>query len=248
MKKLFLLTFALCMATVAMAQTDNGLILSAGLSHKFNKKFSLEGEVEMRTRNDFKTMDRWTVEVDANYKLLKYLKVSAGYSLLVDNNQEKISYDEESVDELVITKWRPSYWGIRHRFNVSFTGSVDAGRFSFSLRERWQYTYRPESEQDLYDFNMESWGKKPVYGSGKNVLRSRFQVEYNIKKSKFTPFANAEFYNAWSLEKIRYSVGTDWKMTKNQVFTLFYRYQQINKADSDEPDINQFGIGYNFKF
>lgn len=248
MKRLFLLTLVLCLSSVAFAQTDNGLILSAGLTHKFGKKFSLDGEVEMRTRNDFKTMDRWTVEVDASYKFLKYLKASAGYSLLVDNNQEKISYDEESIDEPVITKWRPSYWGIRHRFNVSFTGSVDAGRFSFSLRERWQYTYRPETDQDLYDFNMESWDKKPVFGSGKSVLRSRLQVEYNIKKSKFTPFANVELYNAWSVEKIRYSVGAEWKMTKQQQLTLFYRYQQINKEGDDEPDINQFGIGYNFKF
>ena len=40
------------------------------------------------------------------------------------------------------------YWGVRHRFNVSLTGSWKINRLELSLRERWQYTYRPEYTVD----------------------------------------------------------------------------------------------------
>ena len=248
MKRLLLLSFAFLLATVSFAQTDNGLMLSAGVSHKFNKKFSLDGEVEMRTRNDFRTMDRWSVGIGAGYKFTKYLKASIDYTLLIDNNPEKI-YSDDFGTVTVVNKWRPSYWGVRHRFNLSLTGSVDIGRFTLSLRERLQYTCRPESTQDLYDFGTETWEKKAIGAKNKAVLRSRFQVEYNIKKCKVNPFANVEFFNAWSLQKTRIIVGADWKVTKVHNLSFYYRLQLVNKnIYDDEPNNNMFGVGYNFKF
>lgn len=246
-KKLLLLIFALLLVIPAQGQTDNGLILSAGLSHKINKKISVGADVEMRTRNDFKTMDRWIVSLGADYKIAKYLKASLDYNLMIDNNKEKISYDDATAEELVVNKWTPSYWSARHRFNVSFTGSVDAGHLSLSLRERWQYTYSPESEQDQYDFTTETWGKKTVNGKGKSVLRSRFQVEYNFsKKSKVTPFVSTELFNSWSLEKIRIIGGANWKLTKQHSLSFYYRYQ-IDRTEG-EPNMSQICAGYNFKF
>ena len=141
----------------------------------------------------------------------------------------------------------------QERFNVSLTFDKKLfGDFRFSLRERWQYTYRPEQTVDqrwdclnsVYD------GKKKVYGGmGKNVLRSRLQVEYDKKGLAVTPYANVELFNAWNIEKVRYHVGLDWKVAKKHSLGIFYRYQHVYGDDDDlEPNIHMLGLGYKFKF
>ena len=139
--------------TLSLAD-DAGLIASIGASHKFNKKLSMGVEMEFRSRNDFRTADRVSLGADASYKLLPWLKASAGYMMLVDNNREQITYQDDGVS---YNNWRPSYWGVRHRFNVSLTGSYKIQRVEVSLRERWQYTYRPSKMIDNFDFDEGEW-------------------------------------------------------------------------------------------
>ena len=88
-----------------------------------------------------------------------------------------------------------------------------------------------------------------VKGKGKNVLRSRLQVEYDRKGLVLTPFANIEFFNAWSLQKVRYHVGVDWKLSKQHTLSAFYRYQTVRSDDDDnEPNRHIIGVGYQVKF
>lgn len=225
-------------------ENDYGLQLGADATYKINKKWSVGAEAAMRTRNDFRTMDRWSAGVDVAYKWRKYLKFSAGYAFLYDNNEEKINYDESGT----LTKWRPSYWGIRHRFSVSATGSIDAGRFSFSLRERWQYTYRPQKTVDRYDFSDEEWEDKIMNSTNRNVLRSRIQVEYDIPKCKVDPYVSAEFYNSMRLQKTRIIAGVEWKITKKHALDIFYRCQFVNNDDDNEKNTHIIGVDYKFKF
>jgi len=229
----------------ASAGDDAGLLLSAGVSHKLDKKWSVGGDVEFRSRNNFRTADRVSVGINAGYKLCKWLKASAGYSLLIDNNYEKLTFN----DDLSYNNWRPSYWGLRHRFNVSLTGSYSINRVTLSLRERWQYTYRPHKMTDNFDFDEAEWETVEVSGKGKNVLRSKLQVEWNIPRCKFDPFASVEFYNAWALEKTRFTVGVDYNIKKTHYFEAFYRYQHLNGDDDDnEENEHIVGLGYTFKF
>ena len=73
----------------ALAQSDDfGTILSVEADHKVNKKLSVGIEAEMRTRDDVKTTDRWSAGVNASYKLTSWLKASAGYIFLYDNNEK----------------------------------------------------------------------------------------------------------------------------------------------------------------
>jgi len=231
------------MSLCVSAQDDFGMWYSVGAEKKIDKKFSVGAEVEFRTRNDSKTVDRWTGAIDASYKLLPWLKASAGYKFLYKNNKEKITYNSDGN----YNNWRPSYWGNRHRFFADLTASVKTGDFEFSLRERWQYTYRPEATTTRYDFDNSKWEDTTVSGKGKNVLRSRLQVEYDIPNCKITPYANVELYNAWSIEKTRYTLGADWKLTKQHVLGAYYRYQSIND-DDDEPNGHIIGLSYKFKF
>lgn len=235
------------MPVSGFAQSDDfGIWASVGAEKKLGKKWAVGLEAEMRTRDDVGTMDRWSVGVGGTYKVTSWLKAGAGYDLLFDNN-EKYSYHDDGTPNK-----RAKYWGTRHRFYVQLTGGVDLGRFNLSLRERWQYTYRPEKTvSERYDYDQEDYdGEEKTYrGKGKNVLRSRLTAKYDIRHCPVTPFASAEIYNAWNLQKTRYTVGAEWKISKQHSVELYYRYQDVNNDDEDnEGNSHILGVGYQFKF
>ena len=246
MKKIILLIIcAIALPLTASAQDksdDFGIWTSVGAEKKIDKKLTVGVEAEYRTRNSSKTSDRWTAALSADYKLLPWLKLGAGYKFIYNNFSEKITYHNDGS----YNNWRPSYWGTRHRFYADVTGTLKLDRFDISLRERWQYTYRPEQTTTRYDFDNSWWEDTDVKSKNSHVLRSRLQVKYNIPKSKITPFANVELYNNWSLEKVRYTIGAEWKIAKQHEISAFYRYQ--NEKDSDEANKHILGIGYTFKF
>lgn len=234
--------------TLATAQSEGGLIVGAEAEKKINKQLSIGLEAEMRTRNNFKTMDRWKFGVGASYKLTKWLKASAGYDLLDYNNREKISYKASGA----YNHWRPSYYGVKHRFNIALTGAYKfQNNIKVSLRERWQYSYRPETSTDRWDFDEAQWEDDYTRsGKGKNQLRSRIEVSYDKKRAKIEPYASAEFYHSWAIEKVRYTVGADYKLNKQHSIGAFYRFQNMKNVDDEDydPDMHYLGIGYKFKF
>lgn len=248
----------ICPLSYSSAQSDDfGLDFSVEAEKKIDKQWSVSLEGELRRRDDAKTNDRWSIGLGVDYKIAKWVKASAGYSLLYDNTK-RISYsDQEDVDdgdfdELGMPKKCAQYWAPRHRFNVSLTFDKKLfGDFRFSLRERWQYTWRPEhTVSERWSYLDEAYdGKAKTYGgSGKNVLRSRLQVEYDRKGLSLTPYANVEFWNAWKLQKTRYTVGLDWKLSKQHAVGGFYYYQKVNDDDDLEPNRHLLGVSYKFKF
>ncbi len=249
MKKILFIALSL-LPMLGMAQSDAGISTTLGVEKKINKKFEIGLEGEFRSRNNFKTADRWSFGLEGTYKVTKWFKLAAGYTLLNDNRKEKISYNtSDPTDDNYYNNWRPSYWMIRHRVTAGFNLSTDIGRWSLSLRERWQYTYRPEKTTTRYDFDNSKWEDTTVSGKAKSVLRSRLQVEYDIPYCTWTPYLSAEMYNAWSVQKIRYTVGADWKLSKQHIFSIFYRYQDYMSSDDDnESNMNILGLGYKFKF
>ncbi len=142
-------------AATAFADDNNdfGMKYSAEASKKINKHWSVDAGVGFRTRNNAKTADQWDLSVGAGYKITHWLKADAGYQFIYDNNEDKYKYNSAGD----VTKWRPSFWGPRHRTYASLTASVKAGRVKFSLRERWQYTYRPEKTTERYLYGSDSW-------------------------------------------------------------------------------------------
>ena len=235
------------MSLTAVAQSEGGLIAGAEVEKKVNKQLSVSVEAELRTRNNFKTMERWSLELGASYKFNKWLKADAGYTLLNTNFREDINYKSSGA----YNNWRPSYWGIRHRVHASLTGTYKfQNNLRLSLRERWQYTYRPEKTVTRWDFDNSCWEDKVRVGKGKNQLRSRLQLEYDKKKALLTPYASVELYNSWAVEKIRYTIGTDINVTKSHAFNVFYRFQNMKNVEENEydPDMHYIGVGYKFKF
>lgn len=240
-----LIAVLLMLPTVMAAQHDDvGLWLEAGATKKLNKQWSLGVGAEYRLRNDLKTSDRMSLDLEAGFKPVKHLELGAGYSLLMDNNRESTSYHSDGT----ANEWTPSYWGTRHRFYLEAQGDVDLGRMNVSLRERWQYTYRPEVSGKTYDADNNGW--EAVKGKGKHLLRSKLKLEYNIPHSKIDPFASAElFHGKGGLQKSRYLIGGNWKLSKMHAVSLYYGYQKLHGNDDDnEPNTHLIGVSYKFKF
>lgn len=232
-------------ALPAFAADDFGTSYAIEAEHKITKRTSVGAEVELRTRNSSRTLDRWSGSVAVEYKVCRPMKLSAGYALLYDNNLEKLSYTADGE----VHKWRPSHWATRSRFHLSVSGNVDVGRLNLSLRERWQFTFRPEKIVDRYDFVDKEWERDFVGSKRRHVLRSKLEAEYNIKHCKFTPFVNGELFNSMALDKARFQVGTSYKIDKQHVLKAYYQYQIVNEDDDDnETNSHLVGISYKFKF
>ncbi len=241
---LALATAAAIAAPQAAQADDTGLILGAGVEEKLNKQVSINADAELRTRNDFQTIDHFVLGAGLKYKITPWLKADAGYQMLLNNNREHLTLHEDGS----YNNWRLSYYGVRHRFYVSLTGDVNLGRFNLSLRERWAYTYRPEQSATRYDFDNEQMEQCIVKGKGKNVLRSRLKLEYNIPHCKFTPSLSAEVYTTRSLEKTKFTLGGSYTLRKHHQLEAGYVYQLHNTSVSTHPDTHHIMLGYNYKF
>ena len=198
-------------------------------------------EGEYRTHDGFSSTERWAGTVGLEYKAADYLKITGGYTYIHQQTELETTKKGNII---------PAYWQPRHRVFFAATGSYKWKRFAFSLRERYQYTYRteqyvPKFDEDGITPKDDEW----VEGKSKHIFRSRFEVEYNIRKSKFKPFISYELYNSLSdgfaVDKSRYTVGTDYKFNKKHSVSLYYRY--IDKSDDDEASGHVIGIGYKLK-
>ncbi len=239
-----LLIVCMLIPFMAFAQDDFGIWTTIEAEKKMGRNISIGANGEFRTRNDAKTADRWAFGVDVSYKPVKFIKVGIAYTFINDNRKEDIDYKKNGD----YNHWRPSYWTAKHRISFDVAGEVKAGRFTFGLRERWQYTYRPEKTVQRYDFDNEAWEDKTYSSNNKHVLRSRLQIEYDIPKSKFNPYTSVELYNNWAVQKVRYTLGVDWKITKKHTVGTYYRYQTINTDNGDDTaNLNSHILGINYK-
>lgn len=230
---------ALAFTTQVKAQSDDfGIWTEANVEKKVNKQLTLDGGVEMRTRDNVGELDRWSVGIGATYKLTDWLKASADYSFLYDNN-EKWNEKQTKVAR---------YWGERHRFNLSLTGSYSLGKFSFSLRERWQYTFRPEKTVERERISDGAIEDKTYGCKAKNVWRNRLQVKYKLNKT-WRPYVSGETFVAGSgMDKLRLAVGTEVRLTKQHGLDFKYIFQKAYEDDDEEGNRHVIGVGYTFKF
>ena len=213
---------------------------SVEAKYEFVKKFSASLEGEYRTGNKFSSTDRWTIGLGVNYKVIPYLKLDGGYKFIDKYIGERITSKGNIVD---------AYWQPRHRAWFSIAGEYKWHRFSFSLRERYQFTHNKSMFVKKTDAQGNPKTDEYIQGKDRNVLRSRVKVDYSFNKIGFKPYLSAEVYN--KLKKFRYNktrltVGTEYKFNNHNRVEVFYRY--IDQSDQDEEKGNVIGVGYQFKF
>lgn len=274
MKRLALAAFALMGTQMALAD-EYGTWLDLAAQKNFNKKLSLSASADLRGGNKNKDLMRASVGVGLDFKPSKWLALGTGYSFIADNNltEAKEKIDEET-SNLKGYNVDDAYWRNKHRFTADVTGNLTLGRFTLSLRERYQYTkfvatsttrteYRtlianPDNfADDKYMYNGQYFASKKEKVNDKRAkdrhyLRSRVGVEYNIHHCAWTPYATYELSNDLGydlhLDKQRLTVGTEWKVAKQHRLDFAYVFTHGEDDDNDGNNSHVLSIGYKFKF
>ncbi len=119
-------------------------------------------------------------------------------------------------------------WDIRHRLNFDATGSYRAGRVKLSLRERVRLRFRSDS--------VNKYEKPDPFVT----LRTRLKAAYDIRHSRWEPYAYAELYvtlNAPApvdnfktaplsrdnyINRVRLAVGTEYKIDRRNRLDFYY--------------------------
>ena len=142
-----------------------------------------------------------------------------------------------------------SGWDVRHRLNFDVTGMYRAGRVKLSLRERVRLRFRGDSVNRF---------EKP---DPFVTLRSRLKAAYDIRHSRWEPYAYVELYTTLNapapvdnyktgafshdnyINRVRVALGTQYKIDRRNRLDFYYmvhfdreyraRYR-ANKGDMKE--------------
>lgn len=237
MQRLLFILFALMTCGTVSSQS---LWLSGGFKAGIMKNLNVAAEMEYRTTDGVNGTDRLSWSAGLDYRLVKWLKVGAGYTYIHERNPGRITKKGNII---------PAFWQPRHRVYAGVTGSYSWNRFTISLRERYQYTHRKEQWVPKFDDDgVTPKSDELIKGADKHVLRSRVEIEYNIRKSRFSPYISCEVYNllneGFVNDKTRLTAGTAFKINKHNSLDVFYRYSIVSGSD---PNLNIIGVGYSFK-
>lgn len=230
------------------------LELGAEKSLPYNMELGLEGG--LRTRDNSSAMDRWNIGASFGYKPHKYLKLNAGYSLIMDYNTENVG-----------KKWlTPSYWGHRNRFYLDASSGYKFWKWlRVSGRVRYQYTYRPAQDIERYEFvGIDAESGKRIYEEDpdikhkdfedRQVLRSRIKFEVDKKHLDWSPFVSVEFHNNLAsgqhmhFDKLRTAIGTEYKINKQNSVSLSYVYTLDRLDHPVDKNMHAISAGYSFDF
>lgn len=235
-------SFILLLTLISAPLCGQSLWSSAELSLSLMKNTKLNIEGEYRTHDKLSNTERIAATLSIDYKLYPCVKLTGGYSYIHQHTEDKTTKRGNII---------PAYWQPKHRAFFAINGDCELGRFTFSLRERYQLTHRSEQYVTKYDDDGVTRKKDELIEAyNKHILRSRIEAEYNIKDYNLKPYASYEIYNAlsdnFSLDKMKITAGCAYKINKHNAIDLYYRH--INESDDDEPAGHIIGIGYSYKF
>lgn len=221
------------------------------------RNLSLEWSEQVRMHNNVSDVDKILSSLGLNYKVLPWLKVGASYSLVnVRDAETNVVTGVEEVD-----------WKMRHLVNVDVTGSYKVGRVKLSLRERVRFNFRADSVN------------KYEHADPFISLRSRLKAAYDIRQCRWEPYAYVELYTTLNarnavpnyknyeigykqyMNRLRFSVGTEFKINNYHRLDIYYRFlmnqsydarYKANKGDlkswtHEKQNCHVFGIDYKFK-
>lgn len=203
------------------------LVLCGISSQSFAQDYDVDNDFQYRLGLDFS----WT--------LVKNLKLSIEPQFRIED-----PFDFERFQVEAGLKYKTFgflYWGAQYRvmfepggnnfgqYAFNITAKEDFGRFTPSVRVQYS-NYTNSSITD------------------KEFMRYKAAVEYNIRKSPFTPYASVEVFHSLDvnlLYKTRYSAGFDLKVKKDRYLNFDYGFEYYAL---DYKNRHIFSIGYKFKF
>ena len=156
MKKTLLLTALAALSWQAAHADDYGLWLDMAAQKNFSKKLSASIEADLRGENQLRDFTRASIGLGMDYKPTKWFSLGVGYSFIADYNlsETKVWIGKNS-GKFKGYKVDDAYWRNKHRATVDVTGSLPLGRFTLSLRERYQYTHFVATTTDRTEYSGE---------------------------------------------------------------------------------------------
>lgn len=222
-----ILLFMLIVVHLRAQSDDFGVWSSVEIAKKM-KKFELNGEIEFRMRDNVQNIARISAKAGAEYSIFKPLKIGIAYQYIHFND---IEYSD----------FQP-----RNRIIGYLQGKQKWGRFSFTLRERIQFTIKDESDRIKKSGKIDNYKINPEW-----TWRNRLKIAYDIPKSKFSPAVSVEsFYQLNNpdgnvFEGLRYTVSGAYKINKKQSVELFGLYD--NEFNVNNPE-NKYVIGVSYAY
>lgn len=214
------------------AQEENfGTRISVGCEKKLdNWSFSAEGEV--RTIYYVRLINRGSLQLAADYKIAKPFSVGAGYEIM---NFLDVKYKD---------------YQLRNRLYFQASGKYELNRFTFSLREKIQFTTKDDKDRIKPNGEIDTYRIDPSWMS-----RTRLKVAYNINNSSFSPFVCGELNyqlnnpDGNKIDNIRIMLGTSYKLNKKHVFEFYlHANKNVNPEEEEEQSKFALGISYTYKF
>ena len=242
--------------TVNALENDFGGRFSVTADKKIVKGVHVFAEGEVRLSDNFSTLGRYQAGAGFTWKITDIFKVGTGYTFIEKLNSKGT--------------WKP-----RHRVYLDGAVNLKAGDWRFSIKERLQFTHRDVN--NAYQNNPNSL-----------ALKSRFKIAYKGLRT-VTPYGFIELRNvfndpsvkaSWSttslsygdytfggyndayINRIRGSLGAEWKITKRHALDFFlltdYNYDKDIDTDAagtilrsltyDQSIKVNLGVGYKFSF
>jgi hypothetical protein len=201
----------------------------------------------------------WT-ELEFSKKVVKNLKIEFNPELRLLDGFKMDSYIIEGGLSYKVKKYLTlaSYYRYENAWDYKkktgeYKGQLASNRLAFDAKSG-------------FDINRLGFQFRIRYTQGLNTtsdeseFRYRTKIDYDIKGSKFVPFASVELFHDnsitaeerslisgsfKSINKLRYTGGLSYGINKNNDVTLFYRIQD-NRVKDETTNI--IGIGYSLDF
>ena len=230
MQKKHILSLILFIIVLSVnAQTNQfGTWSSISLDKKLTKKWDIGAGTELRTIYGVRLINRWSLDINTQYKINKLFDTKLSYELMNVLDQKYLNYQ------------------IRHRFNADIEAGKKWGDFSFGLSEGVQITTKNASKRlDEYGI-IDTYKINPAW-----IWKNNFETEYNIPKCKLTPGVGFSTYytlndpDGNNFEKIRYKINLKYKINKRNFINLFGVYNQ--ELGTDEADYSgKYNLGVKY--
>jgi predicted porin len=193
---------------------------SFAISKKINNRWKVSLEEELRFTEDISRFDIFLSDLGVDYKINKHFSAGLNYRFYQNKNND-------------------GNFKTQHRLSAAISYKQKFNRFTFKYRLQFQ-----NKDEDF----LSSGSENNVYN-----LRNKISVDYNIRKFKLDPYFQAELFRKYETDmnpyfnKVRWTLGASYPITKKSDIQLFYRIDnELNQSYPKNTYI--LGLGYKFSF
>ncbi len=198
----FIFAIVICLTKINAQEKDFNLWTALDLETHLSKHLDMVITVSNRWNENVTRRDESLIEAGLDYSRKWF---SSGITYRLEDKSDK---DEG--------------FNIGHRIFAWAGAEAEAGRFSFSFRNKFQTEYLAVNSSES--------GHNPEYSN-----RNRIKADYNIRKLPLKPYLSYEIfscvdsYHRLITEKYRIAGGVGYKINKKNSFGISYFYDhQMN--------------------